>query len=655
MNDEPVANCKAYGFKIQHQLKELGLSECVAKAAAYSPAGDLSCVPADIPGSPHHKDDDGLPTGRLACFKMVGGFHGGVDDDRACATATAKKLAKKLEPLDVMDRARETEYVTHVGQLKHNILRYSVAPIAGYAAQITEPTVAKQPLLLAQARIRRSWEAAVAADASPQALCDDAWRQTCLPSEGFGGMNISDYTCDEDESGQVFNYSYSATFLNCWLRLRNLVPDLYDTGIEDADAPRFVKEAVTGYTELRSRRRDLEVQHERMDKEKYHTVRGGVLKPYRPPALPTSEALPAIDKMFDPTSKLHAPAQGKLAAVSNIYRWHQHLDAMHARDARTAANPAPGDSAVQHREASRFIAVSQPYAGAWHAVPPDSRSASKLATPLWQSSMQRCLGLHLAAAKPALLELAELGETVDFFGDAQVNSANANRRHNGGLRGWYNAIAAVATTQIVLGDKDNRAKTKQFNDYNDGYVVDIAEIAAGDSGEDVCNEFKCFTACKKGRTAGTRGAPASVGHIYGFGNTEEQCRLDNLGCKPRGRACDGPFNHKTGKGHVKGVKGFYHDAQFKKRNRVEVLLHENFGGGFSPPAAYKIRRLGRVAKSGTDRTPYRGGKTVSYVSYHTRDIAMAMVKADAWSLHHAAHDSRARLCALRAAAPAAHA
>jgi len=327
---------------------------------------------------------------------------------------------------------------------------------------------------------------------------------------------------------------------------------------------------------------------------------------------------------------------------------------MHERDAYALANPAPGDSAVRHREASRFIAVSQPYAGAWHAVAPDSRGASKLATPLWQSSMQRCLGLHLAAAKPALLELAELGETVDFFGDAQINAANANRRHNGGLRGWYNAIAAVTTTQIVLGDKDNRAKTKQFNDYNDGHVVDIAEIAAGDNGEDVCNEFKCFNTCKKSRTSGQRGAPASVGHIYGFGNTEEQCRLDNLGCKPRGRAADGSFDHKTGKGHVKGVKGCYHDALYTKRNRVEILLHEGFGGGFSPPSAHKIRRLGRAAKNGTDRTPYRGGKAVSYVSFHTRDIAMAMVKADAWTLHHATHDARARLCTRRAAAPAAH-
>ena len=37
-------------------------------------------------------------------------------------------------------------------------------------------------------------------------------------------------------------------------------------------------------------------------------------------------------------------------------------------------------------------------------------------------------------------------------------------------------------------------------------------------------------------------------HNYAFGNTEEKARYDNLGCKPRGRRCDGYFNHKTGKG-----------------------------------------------------------------------------------------------------------
>ena len=31
---------------------------------------------------------------------------------------------------------------------------------------------------------------------------------------------------------------------------------------------------------------------------------------------------------------------------------------------------------------------------------------------------------------------------------------------------------------------------------------------------------------------------------YAFRNTEEKARYDNLGCMPRGRRCDGYFNHK---------------------------------------------------------------------------------------------------------------
>ena len=92
-------------------------------------------------------------------------------------------------------------------------------------------------------------------------------------------------------------------------------------------------------------------------------------------------------------------------------------------------------------------------------------------------------GLHLSEAKPALVELAENGETVDFSGDDASNNANHNRRHNACFTAWYNAISAVrvATTQTVLGDKAHGALTKQFNDFNDGHVVDIAEIGSGDT------------------------------------------------------------------------------------------------------------------------------------------------------------------------------
>jgi hypothetical protein len=80
--------------------------------------------------------------------------------------------------------------------------------------------------------------------------------------------------------------------------------------------------------------------------------------------------------------------------------------------------------------------------------------------------------------------------------------------------------------------------------------------------------------------------------------------------------------YSSHKGWVKGKQGEYHDALFNKNNRVEIVLHENLGGGFSPPAAQKMRRNGRKAKGhGVDRTPYQGDRKISYVSYHTRAIS----------------------------------
>eukprot|EP00964_Phaeocystis_antarctica_P042917 scaffold24606_cov63-Phaeocystis_antarctica.AAC.10 len=146
-----------------------------------------------------------------------------------------------------------------------------------------------------------------------------------------------------------------------------------------------------------------------------------------------------------------------------------------------------------------------------------------------------------------------MGETVDFFGDDASNGAglfstkkgdkkdgggggaNHNRRHTACLTGWVAAISAVATTQTVLGDKAQQARTKQFNDYNDGHVVDIAEIGSGERGEGKRLEIKVFATlgeakCKAAGLGSTvnGGTVKAVGHKYPFGNNEEKCRLENL-------------------------------------------------------------------------------------------------------------------------------
>ena len=60
-----------------------------------------------------------------------------------------------------------------------------------------------------------------------------------------------------------------------------------------------------------------------------------------------------------------------------------------------------------------------------------------------------------------------------------------------------------------------------------------------------------------------------------------------LGCPTKTKPGQ-PFDHKNGHGYVKAHRGFYHDAIFVKRNNFNLLLHETFGGGFSPTAVLKL-------------------------------------------------------------------
>ena len=124
----------------------------------------------------------------------------------------------------------------------------------------------------------------------------------------------------------------------------------------------------------------------------------------------------------------------------------------------------------------------------------------------------------------------ETGEynTIDFHGDRLANKANHNRRHHSTNTAWYDAVAAIAHTSTILGDKDDTSgRTKQFND---GHVPDLVEVNGGSTGEDVINEIKVYTDLKKANTKGcaTR-AGASFrcdGHRFAFGNSEDKVRVE---------------------------------------------------------------------------------------------------------------------------------
>ena len=157
--------------------------------------------------------------------------------------------------------------------------------------------------------------------------------------------------------------------------------------------------------------------------------------------------------------------------ASIAYRkWVRLLDAAHEFD-RTAV-----DTTLNHREATRIVSASQFASGAWLEVPPDaSLPYARPRSGPYAIALQRRLGLYIASAKAANEALAAAGEEPDWLGDAACNDGEHSSRHHAVNRAWRDALAAVATGAVLLGDKQEADKYKQ---YNADHVPDIVQVGA---------------------------------------------------------------------------------------------------------------------------------------------------------------------------------
>ena len=181
------------------------------------------------------------------------------------------------------------------------------------------------------------------------------------------------------------------------------------------------------------------------------------------------------------------------------------------------------------------MSASQFGAGVWLEAAPDaSLPNSRLKSDRFTVALQRRLGLHLSAAKAANEALAAAGEEPDWLGDAACNTGEHSTRHHATNRAWRDALAAVATGTVLLGDKQEAHKYKQ---YNDGHVADIVQIGASAWGTDWLGETKVPSSLVA--RAPDPGCQA-VGHLVGLGNTEESLHRDRtiLGCAKRGTPGD---------------------------------------------------------------------------------------------------------------------
>ena len=544
-------------------------------------------------------------------FKCVGVYKG---PDAWVQQKTEEELLKRLAPLDNIEKLSDDEKTTNASQLK-KILYTDCASTQGvYWAQAQRPALSAPGLAAALARIRASWEALVGADASPEARRELAWEQASSPTN-MGGCGVYNaYACR--------GAAYAASVIKNWPLLQRISPALHGVDFATTTLP-SIASARDEYEALRAERDRVAQVHAAYDAFEYHTIHGEKLPRFRPHSLTPAARLPAPDRLFvpDDDDKVpHPPSQKALSSVVHHSRWLAQMDALHEFD-RTA-----DDTKIHHREATRFVSASQWGAGIWLEAAPDaSLPNSRLKSGPFTVALQRRLGLYLSAARAANDTLAAAGEEPDWLGDASCNLGEHSRRHHATNRAWRDALAAVAIGTVLLGDKQEADKYKQ---YNEGHVADIIQVGASPWATDWLGETKVPSSL--GLHAPDPGCQA-VGHLVGLGNTEEGLHRDILGCAQRGAPQDGPFDHNTGKGHVPFFKGDYYDARHAKRNQVVPLIVEALGG-IGRRGARCLRFLARRAKDrkrGRDGTRYSRFHPSNYLSHHMAKIVTAAVYADA--------------------------
>ena len=170
------------------------------------------------------------------------------------------------------------------------------------------------------------------------------------------------------------------------------------------------------YEALRAERDRVARVHAAYDAFEYHTLQGDKLPRFRPGSLTPAARLPAPDRLFAPDDADKVPTPPSQKALSSIVhhgRWLAQMDALHEFD-RTAE-----DTAIDRREATRFVSASQWGAGMWlEAAPDTSLPHSRLKSAPYLAALQRRLGLYLSAARAPNDTLAGAGEEPDWLGDA---------------------------------------------------------------------------------------------------------------------------------------------------------------------------------------------------------------------------------------------
>ena len=96
---------------------------------AYTPGGDADLIPAYLPGSPHHADEE--LRGPLRGLKVAGCYFG---DDEWCKEKLKAQLLKRVARLADVNRLVDTERIRCSGQLKYQLISRCASQIPNFSS-----------------------------------------------------------------------------------------------------------------------------------------------------------------------------------------------------------------------------------------------------------------------------------------------------------------------------------------------------------------------------------------------------------------------------------------------------------------------------------------------------------------------------------------
>ena len=328
---------------------------------------------------------------------------------------------------------------------------------------------------------------------------------------------------------------------------------------------------------------------------------------FHPDGLPKRDTLLPLSEL-EHKSDLNKHAQRRYSCVVHHSAWLQHVVRLQG---------------VSRRDLVRFVAVSQPQAGAFLNAVPKFKDF-EVHTWALRVALRRRLGLPLATAAAAAQQFSRHGLRFDAYGDVATNDGEAGHQ----TRHYELLQALVKVVKSVYGGLAQREPV-DYRDYSDKRP-DFSVRGAGKGGELLAGELK-FTS-----PVGSDGVPGLRGAAVAFGNTEPPVRKLTHGLRERGHPSDGSFNPRTGRGYVAAVEGEYHRAEHVHGVDVRCLLFEVFGGWCPTTVAFFAelaeQRQNKLRKDEFDVTTWAAR---TWLSFAAQKVSVALHVAAAYEVVHA--------------------